>query len=217
MNSTVSFYESGALVSFLLDLELRRRTANRISLDDAMREMYIRFPASGPGFTTAAMIETLSQLSQSDFAGFFAQHVAGTEPYPFENVLSVVGLELRPRTNSPVAYAGFALKDVEGVPMVRYVLSDGPAWPAGVNANDVVLTVNGAPPTTTGFTKMIEETMKPGALLRLDVRRRGKQHRLEFPLGTKPVPRYDLLPVAAPSPEQKAAWESWLHQPWPAA
>ena len=48
MNTTVSFYDSGAVVSFLLDLELRARTENRVSMDTLMVEMVSRFPAERP-------------------------------------------------------------------------------------------------------------------------------------------------------------------------
>src|ERR1041385_2667007 len=51
-NFTVSFYDLGALASLHMDMELRRRTRNRVSLDDLMREMYRRFPLSGNGYTT---------------------------------------------------------------------------------------------------------------------------------------------------------------------
>ena len=212
MNATVSFYESGSLLSFLLDLEIRHRTQNRISLDTVLREMYKAFPASGPGFTTADLIATLDRLSNTRFDTFFEQYVSGTETYPFESLLQIVGLEMRTADAEPRAYAGFAVKDQDGKPVVRYVLSDGPAYPAGINAGDEILSMNGTPATAADFTKRIEQSYKPGDVLRVDLMRRGRPHHIEFPLGTKPNPRCELVRIPSPTAAQQAAYASWLGQ-----
>jgi len=93
-NFTISFYDGGALASLLMDMELRRRTRNKVSLDDVMREMYRRFPLSGNGYTTADIIALLETISESQWHDFFARYINGTDPYPFESALQVVGLEL---------------------------------------------------------------------------------------------------------------------------
>jgi len=43
INSAVSYYDKGALVALLLDLEIRRRTSGAKSLDDVMRLLYNEF------------------------------------------------------------------------------------------------------------------------------------------------------------------------------
>jgi predicted metalloprotease with PDZ domain len=93
-NSTVSFYSKGALVSLLLDLELRARTNHAVSLDDVMGEMYRRFPLSGTGYTTPDLQDVLEEMSASSFDEFFACYVRGTAELPLEDALRTVGLEL---------------------------------------------------------------------------------------------------------------------------
>src|SRR5262249_20619786 len=93
-NFTVSFYELGALASLLMDMELRSRTENRVSLDDVMHELYRRFPLPGRGYTTSDLIALLESISGSQWGDFFERHISGTEPYPFESALEVVGLDL---------------------------------------------------------------------------------------------------------------------------
>src|SRR5690606_11170619 len=46
-NASVSYYVKGALVALALDLELRRRSS--ASLDDVVRELWLRYGASGIG------------------------------------------------------------------------------------------------------------------------------------------------------------------------
>src|SRR5947208_13807353 len=43
-NFTVSFYDLGALASLLMEMELRSRAENRVSLADVMRDMYWPLP-----------------------------------------------------------------------------------------------------------------------------------------------------------------------------
>ncbi len=40
MNSTINYYNKGAIAGMLLDIAIRKRTANQKSLDDVMRLMY---------------------------------------------------------------------------------------------------------------------------------------------------------------------------------
>jgi predicted metalloprotease with PDZ domain len=210
VNSTVSFYESGALVSLLLDLELRRRSRNEASLDTLMRAMYETFPATGPGFETKDLIAMADRLSSSSFEDFFQRYVYGVEAYPFESAFAAVALEMIPKDGAPKAYTGIQAQDDNNVCTVRAVLSDGPAYLAGVNPGDEIVTLNGRKFKAPDLTLHIDRTMKPGDTVWLQLLRRGRLRRVEFVLGTKPNPRWELRKMAAPSKEQAEAYASWL-------
>lgn len=94
VNSTISFYTSGAQASLALDLAIRTHTGNAASLDDVMRTMYERFPLSGPGYTPADLLAVINEISGADFTEFFERHIRGTEDFPLESLVSVCGLEL---------------------------------------------------------------------------------------------------------------------------
>jgi predicted metalloprotease with PDZ domain len=94
VNSTVSFYSKGALVSLLLDLRIRELTADRASLDTVLRTMFERFPLAGGGYTEADLRATVEEVAGTAFGGFFRDFVHGTEPLPLEEALRWVGLEL---------------------------------------------------------------------------------------------------------------------------
>ncbi|HVS62304.1 MAG TPA: PDZ domain-containing protein [Thermoanaerobaculia bacterium] len=94
VNSTVSFYSKGALVSLLLDLRIRELTESRASLDTVLRRMYEEFPLEEGGYTEADLQRTIEQVAGASFARFFRDHVDGTEPLPLEDALEWVGLEL---------------------------------------------------------------------------------------------------------------------------
>jgi len=58
VNSEVSFYSKGALVSLYLDLLVREATGNASSLDEVMRRMYQRFPLETGGYDEADLVAT---------------------------------------------------------------------------------------------------------------------------------------------------------------
>jgi predicted metalloprotease with PDZ domain len=219
VNSTVSYYDNGALASLLLDLELRKRTANRVSLDAVMREMHERFPDSGPGFTTDDLIEMASRLSQTRFEEFFDRYIQGTDAYPFEDVLDVVGLTLSrsnqvPGVDGARAYIGLNLQDLNGCASVRYVLSDGPAYTAGVLVGDEIVAMNGRRFSSSDLLGHVERRMQPGDRVQLHLIRRNRLRILDFQLASKPSGRWKLLRRTDATAAQKAAYTDWLHHSW---
>jgi len=94
VNSTISFYTSGAQASLALDLAIRQHTGNAASLDNVMRTMYERFPLSGPGYTSGDLLAVINEVSGADFTDFFDRHIRGTKDFPFESLVDVCGLEL---------------------------------------------------------------------------------------------------------------------------
>ena len=219
-NFTISFYDGGALASLLMDMELRRRTRNKVSLDDVMREMYRRFPLSGNGYTTADIIALLETISESQWHDFFARYINGTAPYPFESALEVVGLELsiQPENkDGPLierSYAGLNLADANGGAVVRSVLSDGPAYAAGVMSGDEIVAVNSRRVSASQFDEWIG-LLHPGDTVALHIIRREVLRTVSFKLAGKLHGRWTVLRMRDPSDSQKAAYQSWLHQDWP--
>ncbi|HEU4700221.1 MAG TPA: hypothetical protein VFS40_13640 [Gemmatimonadales bacterium] len=101
-SATISYYNKGEVLGWLLDLDLRARTQGRKSLDDVMRLMWKRFwltPATtyylqGRGYTDADFLRAVNDASGADYTDFFRRYVSGTEELPYEAVLARVGLRL---------------------------------------------------------------------------------------------------------------------------
>lgn len=214
MNTTVSFYDGGAVVSFLMDMELRTRTENRISMDDLMRDMVSRFPANGPGFATADLIEAAGRLAGSGFEEFFARYIRATDPFPLEDRVGIVGLQLALDTADVKPYTGVISQDQNSQTIARYVLTDGPAYLAGVLPGDEIVALNGRRYTAADLITHVEQTMNVGDAVQLEVLRRGRQRVIEFAMGSAPKGRWKLSRVSDPSSSQRAAYANWLQQPW---
>jgi predicted metalloprotease with PDZ domain len=215
VNTTVSFYEGGALFSLFWDLTLRVLTGNKQSLDAVMRELYRLFPPESAGFSSRDLITITSRLAGRPVEDIFERHVFGTAKLPFEEAFEVVGLRLTPIDSDPRAYLGLSVQDQNGLAVVRSVLADGPAYAAGVNVGDELIAINENGVSPVNFVGDLEARYRPGDALRIQVRRRGQSRFFAVCLDAKPQSRCRLVPVTAPTDKQRAAYQSWLNQPFP--
>ncbi|MFB3789493.1 MAG: hypothetical protein ACE15F_24305 [bacterium] len=108
----VSYYLSGELLGLCIDLEIRQRTANQKTFEDFFHLLYQRqysntaadsYYAPGRGFTTADVLQALSDTTGSDWHNFYTEWIATTGDIPFETYLAYAGLILRPQAPSPAA------------------------------------------------------------------------------------------------------------------
>lgn len=213
VNTTVSFYSKGSLMSLLLDMELRARTQNAVSLDTLMRRMYEKFPFDGPGFTTADLIQAASELAGSDFAQFFRDNIAGTARPDFAAALQVVGLECTSTPMTDEAYLGLSLTEKDGRTVVSSVLMGSPAYLAGLNADDEIIAMDARRLRSGDLRDRVEEK-KPGDTVTFTFIRREEVRSVEVTLAEDPRRSWRVERVDEPTQAQREAFESWLGVEW---
>ena len=147
-NTTISYYTKGAVIAFLLDIEIRRRTAGARSLDDVLGAAH-RQHGDGSGFTSAELRAVASQIAGDDLEPFFRHAVESTDELDYSGVCWL-GLRLRQEPRAPGAWLGLALaagrgtlKDDGGRLIVTQVRRGTPAFDAGVNVDDEILALGG--------------------------------------------------------------------------
>lgn len=223
INSTVSFYAKGSLASLLLDLELRARTEGVHTLDSILRTMYQQFPLDDGGFTTEDLRAELESVA-GDFGDFFTHYINGTAVLPFEDHFATVGLELEFEANdddlpegAPIpdrADLGLELSRADGRATVRAVLSDGPAYTAGVIAGDEIVALDGR--RLGADLRTVLEHRRPGEVVELHVFRRDALRVIPVTLAGRPDGKFVVRRVSEASDAQRAAYEDWCGQSWPA-
>lgn len=231
-NSTVSFYTKGALVNFLLDAHIRRASGGTRSLDDLMRALNQRFPLGSPdAYDTDSVLAILHELTGQDMSGFFDKYVRGTAPIDAGSALAYFGLEWKPREKAKGsdsgppgkeesrATLGVELRDTEGAAVVTFVRGGGPA--SDIHApeqallvEDQIVAVNGIRAKTADLEAAVRRAL-PGERVALSLFRRERLMQIDFALGEALPARLKLGRVKDPSPEQVAAYQSWLGQKWP--
>jgi len=215
VNSTVSFYSKGALVSLMLDARIRTLTSGAGSLDDVMRTLSGRFPHTAPGYTTADVLDAIRYVTGEDFTPFFNDFVRGTADLPINDALAVFGLETvrEGEGDEQRAYLGLDLRDADGLATVSVVRDDGPGPAAGINVDDQIVALNGQRLRAGELESRLKQ-LKPGQIVTLHVIRRDLLREVRLSLASRPKSELKVQKKKDATPEQKAAFESWTGQRW---
>lgn len=228
-NTTISYYNKGAVVAFLLDIEIRRLTENKRSLDDVMRKLYESF-ALKDGYTNQDVLETVNGIVKSDWESWFAKAIDSTEELDYQPALDWLGLEFArdarlraandkdsksEQTGSSAAeldtvWVGMKTKWSEGRMTVSSVTENGPAARAGINPEDEIIAVN-------NFRVEAEQgdVFKPflnDKTADILVSRRGALRSITTELQVRSTDQWKLKLRDDLSDAQKANLAAWLHQ-----
>jgi predicted metalloprotease with PDZ domain len=226
-NTTVSYYLKGSVVGFLLDLEMRRRTQGRRSLDDLVRLLFERHAAGLPedGVEKAAL-ELAPGLEP-----WFDRALRSTEELDHDAALAWVGLKvlLRPasgpddkggadddaKRSAPEgaarAWFGAQVREKASALEVLTVNEGSPAQRAGIGAGDEIVAIDGF---RTDLKARLSRT-QPGQQLRVSFFRLDEL--IEAQVQLQPAPRDTavIVPDERTAEQQKEQRAAWLGSPWP--
>ena len=211
-NTESDFYDKGASVSMLLDLEIRQRTKNAHSLDEVLRALYRKFPL-GAGYEEADLVSMIRSVSGEDLEAFFADYVRGTTALPWESALAAAGLDVIGRDSIAKPWIGLTTSDADGRTRVTRVVAGSPAYDAGLDLADEVVAINGFRAKSADLTDRVGE-LKPGEKLQLTIFRNDRLRECALTVGSQPVPAYTVARSKAPTEIQKTIYQNWLRSAW---
>ncbi len=210
-NASISYYTKGAVVAFLLDAEIRRRTAGERSLDDLMRLLYARF--SGPrGYTPADVRSAVADLVGGSegraLAGWLADALETASELDYGPALEWFGLEFMPPPEKPRVWLGLATRLQGQHVLVTEVRRGSPAAAAGLDIGDEIVAIDGV--ATDGLLAGVLAAHAPGDRLSVLIIRRGAPVAAEVTLAIEPGQLWQLGTRAGASAVQRAHLASWL-------
>jgi predicted metalloprotease with PDZ domain len=225
-NLFISYYTYGSAIALGLDLTLRDRSSGSVTLDDFMRAMWARHGRPGvkvPGivatpYTMADIKARLAEVSGSqEFADdFFARYIEGREVVDYATLFARAGLVVRKR-GAGKAFMGNAqlAQGAGGARVTTLVPTGSPLYKAGVEQDDVVVSLGGTDLTVPGQIDQILGAHKPGDVLPIRfVRRAGE--RVEATVTLDEDPRVEVVAVektgGSLTTEQAAFRKAWLKQ-----
>lgn len=213
VNTAISYYNKGALLAFVLDAEIRRRTGGERSLDDVMRTAYERY-SGDRGFTRAEFEALASEVAGHDLSELFRLGVETTEDLPIDEALQTYGLRYAADSKDDeddepsAAWLGTDTEIDDGRLVVTEVPRETPAFEAGITVEDEILALDGyrVPP------RDLDDRLKayrPGDEAMLTVARRERLTELPVTFGEKPKDlKIEVDPDA--TEEQTARLKAWL-------
>jgi predicted metalloprotease with PDZ domain len=230
VNSTISYYDKGAILGLLLDLEIRKRSNGAKSLDDVMRALYKDFFKQNRNYTPEDFQRTAEAAAGGSLEEFFRRFVRGREELDYNAALDAAGLRLdttravdgRPAVEESYLGATFAKEGEQvvgravqlGELVVKTVPAGTPAYEQGLNANDQIVAVDGYR-ATLDFLKARVADKRPGDQLALTVFRADELRTFQLKLGGHINAPYRIVPVRQPTDQQKRNYQVWLAAPFP--
>ncbi|MCL5005181.1 MAG: PDZ domain-containing protein [Acidobacteria bacterium] len=206
---SISYYNKGELLGYLLDLAIRHASGNRHSLDSLMRRLNEDYAKRGRYFDDGDLEKMITALAPGfDCKAFFRDYVDGTRGLDYDTYLGYAGLSLQAR-QAKVADMGFrAVKSFRGPVVVDLVEPGSDAQKAGLRSGDILLKMNGTELTWLPEEQLSE--MRPGQQIRFTVRRGTRIFKTEFRLGSQLATIYRIKENNRPTEEQQRVREGWL-------
>lgn len=207
---SISYYNKGALLAFLLDLGIRHASNNACSLDDVIRRLNEDFARRGRFFTQGDFLGIISGMAPAftTLHQFVADYIRGTRELDYETYLGYAGLRLATAATDQPELGFLAVQSFDGPIQVEAVDPGSGAERAGLQRGDILVEMDGrslhAPPQDQ------LAGIKPGRKVHFRVRRGRREFPLEFPLEAKRRISYRVEEVSDASPEQRRIRQGWL-------
>lgn len=214
--TTPSYYSRGEQIAAVLDLDLRRRTGGRKSLNDVMRWLWThtyRAPRAsyylpGRGYTDRDVERAIASVAGGhSYAPFFRDYVAGVKPIPYDRYLAAAGLRLQcTPTPGTAGYSGVYAAGGK----VLGVAPNSPGERAGFGKGMILTAINGAPPGEPPAGTQILNTLPAGQAATVAVSEHGARLTLTLTPGPPLATACTLARLPIVTPAERALRDAWL-------
>ncbi len=174
-NAVVSYYTKGALIALGLDLLIRSETADRLTLDHIMSELWVRYGRRDIGLQELEIEQVIEELTGIKLKGFFDQAVRGREDLDLGAYLDKVGVGFQLRapygasdqggvrkaatdekSDDPRMVLGVATRTEGKDVVITHVFDQGAAQLAGISAGDVLIAIDGLRVTEANLDNIVD-------------------------------------------------------------
>lgn len=217
-NSTISYYDKGALIGMILDLEILNATKGAKRLDDVMKAMYDEYYKNKTrGYTDAEFKAMAEKIAGKSLDDIYRKYINGTESISFNSYLGYAGLylvnEYEGKENPSLGVAT-AVKD--GKVIITAVQRGSAAWNDGLNVNDELIAINDYRITGATDTKGVSDLVKNisskkvGEKIKAIISRDGIIKTVDITIARAVAGKYSIEIDKSATDEQLAIRKIWL-------
>ena len=209
VNTGISYYDKGAVVGMLLDLEIINSTGGKQSLNDVMKYMYTTYyKGKKRGYTDAEFKAAFEKFAGKNLDDFYAKYINGLASIDY---------------NKYLGYAGYKLTDDlanSNEPTMGIVISNGPkktvttvlrgsaGWIQGINVGDEIVSIDGTPVTDPA---VLMNGKKVGDQINVTVSRDGQAMIIPITLLRNPAQKNKIEELPNATPRQLAVRKKWMN------
>jgi len=207
---SISYYNKGQIVGHLLDLKIRDLTDNHKSLDDVMRLMFTEYAQKGRYYDESEGVRAaVEQVAGHSFKEFFADYVSGTKEIPYQEFLSVAGLEVHEEQSQNVDPGFYAAPAPGSRWQVAEIEPASAAAMAGLQTGDELVKLDGQELQSNPVREL--RRRKAGDRVILEVKREGETRNVQIDLTSGSQKKYTVSESASANARQKRILAGLLH------
>lgn len=209
-NTFVSYYSYGSVLGLALDLSLREKGQN---LDDFMKLVWKKYGKTEIPYTIQNLHDALGEYAGKEFGDhFFNNYIYKSGMPDYKTLMASVGVLLEQLGQKPYFGAFTSMgEDKSGYTILRNTKMGSPAYLAGLDKGDVILSINDKP---IDEGQKFEDYLKQfnlGEKLQVKFIRYGKEKNTALILTPSPDYSFSLVEDKAQKPskkmlEQRKAW-----------
>lgn len=216
-NAIVSYYSKGSLVALCLDLELRKRSQNRLSLDHLMRHLWQAYLHDQQGHHEQSWLHGLQQLMPGESWAEVQNWVEGTDDPPLQALLEQGGVQVHWRSRAGFKDSGGQAEEKTATVelgaivaaeheriLIKTVQENGAAMTAGLSVGDELVALNGRRCGLSQIEQALQQA-KAGEVWQWHVFRDHQM--LHLPMTLKPA---ETTTCWLSCDEPAALWQGWL-------
>jgi predicted metalloprotease with PDZ domain len=209
VNTNISYYNKGAIMALMFDLEIINDTRGKYSLDDVMKYMYrTYYKTKKRGYTDLEFKQGLEKFSGKNLDEFYKKYIYGLADIDYDKYLGYAGYHLTDElagNNDP--NLGVTTVTANSKITVSNVFRNTAAWIDGINVNDEITAIDGNKVTDMST---VLTGKKPGDQITVSVLRDGLPVNLPVTLLKKTQVKYHIDSLATPTQQQLEVRKKWL-------
>jgi len=206
---SISYYNKGELLGFMLDLAIRGASNDKASLRELFHWMNANYARKGRYFDDSIGVrEAAEAVSRSDLGWFFTKYVSGTDEIPWNDFLRYVGLRVEQFTISVPDLGFVASRNFDGPMSVIAVTPDSEAARAGLMPGDTIVEIQRKPASEETNQQLAR--MSPGETVSIKIKSRGHERELKWKIAGHQEIAYQVKDLDQITPEQRIHRAAWL-------
>ena len=181
-NTFISYYSYGSVLGLALDLSLRNQPGD-LNLDDYMKLVWTKYGKEEIPYTIENLNIALNEYAGEEFGnGFFNDYIYNSNMPKYSQLFQSVGVDLKRFSETPYFGVSVSRGRVSGEPKIG-----SPAYKAGIDSRDQIISVNGKKLTDKLTFDSLLEKMSNGDTMELIINRYGKEKSLKVTLAKNPT------------------------------
>ncbi len=204
-NQTVSYYDKGSLLGYVLNAWIIKSTQGQKSIDDVFKYLYqAYYKKLNRGFTDAELEDAFSKVAGNPAKPLFESYIYGVQTPDYQNLFNEFGFTWS-NTNEgkSIPYLGFTAMAGK----IMSVYRGASAYVYGLNVGDEIVSANKA--NFEGVDKLLADK-KVGDSILFMVKRDGLERSFIVPVLQSPMLAFSLTDQKTLTENQKKLRLKWL-------